>query len=691
MKGKATEIRVDFSLKREVFFVAIGAMLGAVSMLIPTAFEVGMGLPYYVTWVAFGHVIGVHSSNAAFAGIAIHTITAISIGIVIGVFLYKTGMLNISKLSNGLLYGLFAGTVILIIFFIPVYMLILQPEINRILITIMPETYDEYGTTSSLQNKVNQNVSHKTYDEYSTTTSHYSFPLVIVSYIIMHLVFGIIVGVTSSALSIKFGSRYRCTKCDISFSRIDSYQKHVELVHGEKPIQQIRILILGGGFAGIEVLRQLQKAFQNDIRIDITLVSRDNFFLFTPMLPEISSGMIETRHIVTPLRAFCNRAKFYETEVESIDLGNKQVVITHRIGKPTNPIEWRSHILKYDYLVISLGSETNFYGISEAAKQAFTLKSLGDAIVLRNHVISMLEQADIEHEDLDLRKRLLTFVVVGGGFSGVEIVGELNDFILDSIKYFYHNLQKSYVRIILVNSGGRILPEVTEDLADFALQKIRRNGVEVILNTRVTEITSDNVKLDQGTIIRTQTIIWAGGGKPQSLLSALSCDHDISGRIMTNNYLEVVGFTDSVIALGDCACVTDPNTGKPYPPTAQHALRQGKIAAINLISKIKGKENHKETFDYKTKGVMTLIGKRNGVGILLGHKVHGFVAWWFWRSYYLVNLPTVEKKLRVSVDWIIDLFFKRDVTRLKTPTEEIAFKPNISDRSFTSPSESIQK
>lgn len=669
MKGKATEIRVDFSLKREVFFVVIGAMLGAVAMLIPTAFEVGMGLPYYVTWVAFGHVIGVHSSSAAFAGIAIHTITAISIGIVIGVFLYKTGILNISKLSNGLLYGLFAGTVVLIIFFIPVYMLILLPEINRILYTIMPETYDEYGTASS----------------------HYSFPLVIVSYIIMHLVFGIIVGVTSSALSIKFGSRYRCTKCDISFSRIDSYQKHVELVHGEKPIQQIRILILGGGFAGIEVLRQLQKAFQNDIRIDITLVSRDNFFLFTPMLPEISSGMIETRHIVTPLRAFCNRAKFYETEVESIDLGNKQVVITHRIGKPTNPIEWRSHILKYDYLVISLGSETNFYGISEAAKQAFTLKSLGDAIVLRNHVISMLEQADIEHEDLDLRKRLLTFVVVGGGFSGVEIVGELNDFILDSIKYFYHNLQKSYVRIILVNSGGRILPEVTEDLADFALQKIRRNGVEVILNTRVTEITSDNVKLDQGTIIKTQTIIWAGGGKPQTVLSALSSDHDISGRIITNNYLEVAGFTDSVIALGDCACVTDPNTGKPYPPTAQHALRQGKIAAINLISKIKGKENHKESFDYKTKGVMTLIGKRNGVGIILGHKVHGFVAWWFWRSYYLVNLPTVEKKLRVSVDWIIDLFFKRDVTRLKTPTEEIAFKPNISDRSFSPESESIQK
>ncbi|HET6727019.1 MAG TPA: NAD(P)/FAD-dependent oxidoreductase [Nitrososphaeraceae archaeon] len=660
MKRKATEIRVDFSFKREVFFVVIGAMLGGISMLIPTAFEVGMGLPYYVTWLAFGHVVGIYTSDAAFAGIAIHTITAISIGVVIGIFLYKTGILNISKLSNGFIYGLFAGSVVLIVFFIPVYMLILHPEINRILSSTISESYDEYGTT----------------------LYQYSFPLVIISYIIMHLVFGIIVGVTSSILSIKFGSRYKCTKCDISFSRIDSYQKHVELIHGEKPIQLTRILILGGGFAGIEVLRQLQKAFQNDIRIDITLVSRDNFFLFTPMLPEISSGMIETRHIVTPLRAFCNRAKFYETQIESINLESKEVVITHSIGKHTNPMEWRSHILKYDYLVLALGSETNFFGLSEAAKQAFTLKSLGDAIVLRNHVINMLEQADIEHEDPDLRKRLLTFVVVGGGFSGVEIVGELNDFILDSIKYFYHNLQKSYARVILVNSGGRILPEVTEDLADFALQEIKKNGIEVLLNTRVIEVNSDNVKLDQGTIIKTQTVVWAGGGKPQTILSALSCEHDKSGRIMVNNYLQVAGYADSIMALGDCACVIDPNTGKPYPPTAQNALRQGKVAAINLISTIKGQENQIEPFDYKTKGVMTLIGKRNGVGIILGHKIHGFAAWWFWRSYYLVNLPTVEKKLRVLVDWIIDLFFKRDVTRLKTPTEEIDFKPNTSDRSL---------
>ena len=658
-KRKATEIRVDFSLKREVLFVVIGAILGAVSMLIPTVFEVGMGIPYYATWVAFGHVIGVYSPNAAFAGIVIHAITAISIGIVIGVFLYKTGILNISKISNGFLYGLLAGFVVLVVFFIPVYFLILLPEINRTIETMTQTPYSEYETTSP----------------------NYSFPLVITSYVIMHLVFGITVGLTSSTLSIKFGSRYRCSKCDVSFSRIDSYQKHLELIHGEKPIRLTRILILGGGFAGIEVLRQLQKAFQNDIGIDITLVSRDNFFLFTPMLPEISSGMIETRHIVTPLRIFCNRAKFYEANIESIDLDNKQVVISHQIGKQTNPIEWRSHILKYDYLLIALGNETNFFGMDGAAKQAFTLKSLGDAIVLRNHVINMLEQADIEHADLDLRKSLLTFVVVGGGFSGVEIVGELNDFVLDSIKNFYHNLQKTYTRIILVNSGARILPEVTEELAEFALQKIRKNGVEVLLNTRVIDVTSYSVRLDNGIDISTQTIIWAGGGKPPSLLSGLSCEHDKYGRIVTNNFLEVLGYTDSIMALGDCACITDPNTGKPCPPTAQHAIRQGKVAASNLISRIKDQENSKKAFDYKTKGVMTLIGRRNGVGILLGFKVHGFTAWWFWRSYYLLNLPTVEKKLRVMVDWFIDLFFKRDVTRLKSITEEPPLRSKASDHS----------
>ena len=388
-------------------------------------------------------------------------------------------------------------------------------------------------------------------ESYEVVANNNDFVTIMIGSVITHLVFGVTLGLVSSLLSIRFGSRYRCSICDISFSRIDSYQKHIELVHGAKPIQQKHILILGGGFAGVKVLTQLQKTFQNDVTIDIILVSRDNFFLFTPMLPEVSSGMIETRNIVTPVRAFCNRAKFYEANIESVDLNNKQVVISHAIGKQTDPIEWRSHTLNYDYLVLALGSETNFFGMNEVARSAFTVKTISDAIILRNHVINMLEQADLEHADISLRKSLMTFVVVGGGFSGVETVGELNDFVCDSIKHFYHNLELKDVRIILVNSGRRILPEVTDDLADFALQKLRESGVKVMLNTRLIAVTQDGVSLNDGNVISTNTMVWAGGARPDSLISGLQCKHDSSGRMITNNYLEVQGHEDSVFALGD--------------------------------------------------------------------------------------------------------------------------------------------
>jgi len=271
--------RIDFSLRREVFFVVIGAILGAVTMVIPiTLLYTGLGLPYYLTWMAFGHVIGVYSpSSSIIAGIAIHLITAISIGIALGVFLYKTGILNISKLSNGLLYGLLAGSIVFAVFFIPVYQFILAPEITRTMEAV------KVPTTSQ----------GKQYPTLTTTTStpqyQYSsnITVVMIVWLIIHLVFGTVLGGISSSLSIRFGSRYRCAKCDISFSRIDLLQKHIQLVHSATPIQLKRILILGGGFGGIEVLRQLQKAFQDDVAVDITLISRDNYFLFTLMLPEV--------------------------------------------------------------------------------------------------------------------------------------------------------------------------------------------------------------------------------------------------------------------------------------------------------------------------------------------------------------------------------------------------------------------
>ncbi len=641
-----SQIRVDFSLRREVFFVVIGAIVGAGVMVVPkTIFEVGMGLPYYLTWIVFGRIAGVYSSASVLAGMALHIVTAVTIGTIIGIFLYKSGILNISKLSNGLLYGLFAGSVVFVAFFIPVQQAVLAPEIARTLAEI-----DASVTESEAAHQISNNIL-----------------TIMIGSIVMHLVFGATLGIFSSALSIKFGSRYRCAQCDISFSRIDSHQKHMQLVHGAKPIKLTEILILGGGFGGVEILQRLQETFQDDVGINITLVSKDNFFLFTPMLPEVSSGMIETRHIVTPVRVFCKRARFYEANTESIDLEKKEVTISHSIGKETRSENLHCHKLNYDYLVVAVGSKTNFFGMKDAEANAFTMKSIGDAMILRNHVINMLEQADLEHEKHDLKKALMTFVVVGGGFAGVETVGEINDFLRDSIKDFYHNLEEKDVRIILVNAGERLLPEVSEDLAAFGLQRLQRNGVEVMLNTRVVSVATDAVTLNNGLTIPTHTTIWTGGVITNQIIATLPCDHDKSGKIIVNSNLELPKFPRA-FAVGDCAYIIDPSTGKPYPPTAQHAIREGKIAAYNIISSIKARK--KIEFSYKTKGMMAKIGKRNGVGMLFGHQIHGFAAWWLWRLYYLANLPTIDKKLRVMADWAIDLFFKRDVTRLKTFTEE---------------------
>ncbi len=672
MKKQYEKIRIDFSFKREVFFVVTGALIGAVTFgITETVFQALLGLPYYLVWIAFGHVAGVFSpiSASIAAGILIHVLTSISIGIVIGIFLYKTGILNISKISNGILYGLFAGSLVFVAFFIPVQHFVLSQQIANTMVEMDP-SMTEIDARQELEK---------------------NFTAIILGSILMHLIFGVTVGFFSSVLSMRFGTRYRCSECDISFSRIDSYRKHRELVHGAEPIQLNRILILGGGFAGIEVLHRLQKAFQDEVKIDITLVSRDNFFLFTPMLPEVSSGSIETRHIITPVRTFCKRARFFEAKTESIDLKYQRVFISHNIGKEEEPVDQRNHVLEYDYLVIALGGETNFFGNTELAKHSFTMKTVGDAMILRNHVINMLEQADIEHEDQELKKRLMTFVVVGGGFSGVETIGELNDFIRDSIKHYYHNLEDKDVSVVLVNSGNRLLPEVSDDLAEFTLQKLRENGVEVLLNTRVSGAASNKVVLNDGSTISSHTLIWTGGVKPDPLVAKIiDCEHDQkSGKIISNNYLQLNGW-NNVFAIGDCAYVTDPNTGTAYPPTAQHAIKQAKLAAENIICDIRqgtsttasstrsttAKTPTKGTakkFNYKTKGIMALIGKRNGVGVLYGYKIHGFIAWWLWRMYYLGNLPTLDKRVRVMVDWIIDLLFKRDVTRLKIFSESKSF------------------
>ncbi|HZD36481.1 MAG TPA: NAD(P)/FAD-dependent oxidoreductase [Nitrososphaeraceae archaeon] len=477
------------------------------------------------------------------------------------------------------------------------------------------------------------------------------------------------------------------------------------------------VIILGSGFAGIEVLKRLQGKFTPKDNIEVTLVSRDNFLLFTPMLPEVSTGRIETHHIVTPVRTFINNNNnrnnkhfmFHQANIEVIDLHNNEIIISHDIGTQSTvvikdynldgkeiqgqqllnrqlqpeqeQIQRHLHSLQYDFLVIALGSETNFFGLEDMKKYALTMKDIDDAIVLRNHILEMLEQADLEYSNTELRRSFLTFVVVGGGFNGIETVGELNDFVRETVREYYKNIYMTDIRVVVVNAGDKILEQVDEDLGRWALQKLKSKGVEFIMNTQATGATADSIKLDNGETISTHTIVWSAGVTPSKIVAELECEHDKHHRIISNSHLEVSGYEDKVYALGDCASITDPNTGKPYPPTAQHALREARVVVDNLISQIKGeKKVEKKRFDFKTKGMMAEIGKRTGVATLFGGriKLHGFIAWWFWRTFYLSNLPTKKKKIKVVSDWTMDLFFKPDVAMIKRA--DLNKKSGITDK-----------
>jgi len=688
----------------EVFFIIAGGIIGAMVMAIPlTFFSTGRSHAYDLTWIVFGHIVGVHSpiSSAIIAGMTIHIVVGISIGIISGIFLYKTNILNISKPSNGLKYGLFVGILVYLIFSIPVQHFVLNLEFRHILVH------------NNSNNNINNNNSSNSNNNNSIIFSNFQVFSILYS-IFINLLFGITLGLSASFLSIKFGARYRCPSCDISFSRIDILQTHLLFVHTDdydkhQTTNRKRIVILGGGFGGVTVLKKLQTHFQTDVSVDIAMVSKDNYLLFTPMLHEIASGMIETRHIVTPIREFCNRSRFYCATVKNIDLEKKKVSIRSSTSSvsalaeiiggssinlsttATNFLESKtqSH-LYYDYLVIALGSETKFFGMSDIQQNAFTIKTINDAINLRNHIIYLLEQADqlllsaLPTADVDntygyidnaktlaeLQKKILTFVIAGGGFAGVETAGEINDFIRDSVKEYYHNIESNNIRVIIVHSGDRLLPEMSKELAEFALERLHKSGIEIILNQRVIGATPNTVSLKDGTIMPTKTIIWSGGVAPSSLLTGISCEHDHkSGRIIVDKYLELSNYKE-VYALGDCAHIIDPNSGDPYPPTAQHAIREGAVVANNIIASIEGRLGDRKTFDYKTKGMMASIGKRTGIGNLLGIEVQGILAWLIWRGYYLVHLPTFQKKIRVLADWILDIFFKRDVTMLKTLIEE---------------------
>jgi NADH:ubiquinone reductase (H+-translocating) len=431
-----------------------------------------------------------------------------------------------------------------------------------------------------------------------------------------------------------------------------------------------KIVILGGGFAGVECTRQLESKFGNDPDMELVMVSEDNFLLFTPMLPQVASGMIETRHIVLPIRTICKKTKFYEGRVKNIDPFGKLVNLWGTGDK-------RSISIHYDFLVVALGSETNFFGMADVEKNAYTMKTLNDAVVLRNRIIDMLEQAENETNPI-LRKSFLNFVVAGGGFAGIETAGELMDLILDARKH-YPTIHKDDLKVVVIEALPMILPGFNEKLAEFAKQKLIERGIDIKLQTAITsfngnEVTTKSIDqnpkdpVDESKVdsIRTKTLIWTAGVTPVNTIkrSMLKTDR---GKVIVNDYLEVEGFP-GVFAIGDCALFLNPETKRPFPPTAQIAEAQAKTAAKNLTALIKNSE--KEKFEYHSKGQMAIIGKRSGIATFLGMNISGFWAWLIWRNVYLSKIPTMDKQIRVFLDWVIDLFFDRDISRLKMMKHE---------------------
>jgi NADH dehydrogenase len=415
-----------------------------------------------------------------------------------------------------------------------------------------------------------------------------------------------------------------------------------------------RILILGGGFAGAYAAMQLERRLARTPGVEIALISRENFVLFTPMLHEVAGSDVAVTDIVQPLRKMLHRARVGIAEVEAIDLIKKQVRIRHK-DLPS------AYEVTYDHLVLALGAVTNFYRTPGLDSHALTMKTLGDAILLRNCVIDALELADNQTVEAE-RNKTLTVVVAGGGFAGIETAGSVTDFLRQAMR-FYPRLNKGMIRVVVVHAGDYILPELGTSLGNYAQRKLRARGVEVRLNTRVASYDGKLVTLDDGTEIPARILVWTAGTTPAQVLSSLACGRD-RGRVVTNDCMQVPGFP-GVWALGDCALVPDPhNQGTFYPPTAQHAIRMAAVLAKNVAATMRGLPP--QPFRFKTLGLLAPIGRRVGVAEILGTRFSGIIAWWLWRAIYLGLMPGMQKKVRVALDWVLDLFFSKDIVQLPT-------------------------
>jgi NADH:ubiquinone reductase (H+-translocating) len=414
-----------------------------------------------------------------------------------------------------------------------------------------------------------------------------------------------------------------------------------------------RIVIAGGGFAGLYAAMHFDKRLARRADVEVTLISRENFILFTPMLHEVAAGDLYPGDIVNPLRRILRHVMFVEADVQSVDLQKHLVHCTGGIAE-------RELEFEFDHLLLALGSETNFFNMDGVRDWSVTMKNLADTSLLRNRMVALLEEAVFQTDD-EARRELLTFVTAGGGFSGTETTGAVNDFVRETVRY-YPQLREELIRVVVVHPGNFLLPELGEELGRYAERKLRQRKVEVIKGARVASYDGLVVTLSDGTSIPARTLIWTAGVKPSPVIASLPCEKE-RGRLLVSEYLAVTG-VPGLWAAGDCAAVPILNTENFHPPTAQHGLREGVTVAKNIEAMIL--DRSLKPFRFKMLGQLASIGHHSGVAMVFGIKFSGFIAWCFWRSVYLMKLPRLAKKLRVIASWTLDIFFGQEIEQMIT-------------------------
>ncbi|MDB6023373.1 MAG: Pyridine nucleotide-disulfide oxidoreductase, FAD/NAD(P)-binding domain protein [Pedosphaera sp.] len=418
-------------------------------------------------------------------------------------------------------------------------------------------------------------------------------------------------------------------------------------------MKKTKVVVLGGGFAGLYAAIYLDKTLARRGEVELTVIDRENFTLFTPMLHEVAAGDLHPTDIVNPIRRILRHARFVEAELQAIDLSARCVRCAGGVTRLAMEFG-------FDHLLVALGSETNFFELPGVSEWAVTMKTLSDATLLRNRVLALLEEASL-YADPAMRRMLLTFVTAGGGFSGVETTGAINDLVREAVGS-YPELSEELIRVIIAHPGKVLLPELGEKLGRYAEYKLGERKVEVLKGVRVAGYDGSIVSFADGKSIPAATLIWTAGVKPSPAIDALPCRKE-HGRLAVNEFLAVPE-CPGLWAVGDCAAVPDLKTGKIEPPTAQHGLREGRIAAKNIEAAILGRPMR--PFTFTTLGQMATIGHHSGVAMIFGVKFSGFLAWLMWRSIYLMKLPRLPKKLRVVTGWMHDLLFSRDLEQMIT-------------------------